>query len=201
MSTRVDLRSILYPQLAAVAWNRYCVNHLRMKPWKSGKSSLNCIASKSSMGASALCLQQCMGSSLYEGTTGCGTPATNILQLPLSDKYVHLSVDCIEQIFISLFVIGSKKGVIWRISKFSFQNAYISGTIAATDMGLVMNILTSSCYTHKEFRTLPTSDVGRASTLVNHIQKSLFYASLQRLTVRDKMLAVTSNVGSVKQKA
>ena len=43
MSTRVDLWSIL--------WNRYCVNRLRMKPWKTGKSSLSYLASMSSMGA------------------------------------------------------------------------------------------------------------------------------------------------------
>ena len=42
-----------------------------------------------------------MGSSPHEVTTWqlqcvtrCGAPAVNILQLPFSDKYVHLSVDC-----------------------------------------------------------------------------------------------------------
>ena len=39
---------------------------------------------------------------LPQCVTRCGAPATNILQLPFSNKYVHLSVDCTSQP-ISLF--------------------------------------------------------------------------------------------------
>ena len=42
------------------------------------------------------------------------------------------------------------------------------------------------------------SGVGGASVRVNRIRKSPFYASLWRLTARDRRLAVAYNVGSVK---
>ena len=61
-----------------------------------------------------------------------------------------------------------------------------------------MNILPSSCYTRKEFRATPKSGMGGASAHVNRVQKSPFYASLWRITIQDRRLAVASIVGSVK---
>ena len=63
---------------------------------------------------------------------------------------------------------------------------------------IAMNTLTLSCYTRKEFRAPPTSAVGGASTRVDLVRKSPFYASFWHLIVRDRSLAVASNVGSVK---
>ena len=65
------------------------------------------------------------------------------------------------------------------------------------DLNFGMIILLPSCYTHNEFQALPISGVGGAIMCVDRIQKSLFYASLWRLTSRDRRLAVASN-GSVK---
>ena len=62
--------------------------------------------------------------------------------------------------------------------------------IAATDLNFGMINLSSSCYTRKEFRAPPISGMGGASTCVDCVQKSL--------TVRDRRLALASNVGSVK---
>jgi len=64
-----------------------------------------------------------------------------------------------------------------------------------------VKILTSSCYTCKELRAMPTSSLGGASTRVDHVQKSPFYASLWQFTVWYRMLTLPSNVGSVKLKA
>jgi len=69
-------------------------------------------------------------------------------------------------------------------------------SIAATDFNFGMKILTSSCYTRKKFRTTPTSGLGGASTQVNRVQKSPFYASLWQFTVRYRRLPLASNVGS-----
>ena len=94
-----------------------------------------------------------------------------------------------------LYVVGyEKRDHIAHFPNFHFK-MFI--TIADTDLNFGMNILLSSCYTHKEFWTPPISDMGRASTCINHVQKSPFYASLWQLTARDRRLAVASNVGSV----
>ena len=61
-----------------------------------------------------------------------------------------------------------------------------------------MNILTSSCC---KTRAPPTSGVGGANERIDRVRNSPFYASLWRLTARDRRLAVVSNVGSVKYKA
>ena len=63
---------------------------------------------------------------------------------------------------------------------------------------LGMNILPSSCYTQYELRAQPITGVGGASARVDRVRKSPFYASLWRLTARDRRLAQASNVGSVK---
>ena len=74
-----------------------------------------------------------------------------------------------------------------NFSNFHFT---ISGTVAATDLGLDMNILTSSCYTCKEFRATHITGVGRANTHIDRVQKLPFCASLWRLTIQDRRLAV-----------
>ena len=66
------------------------------------------------------------------------------------------------------------------------------------DLNFGMIILLSSCYTCKEFQAPPISGVGGATTRVDRIRKSLFYASLWWLTSLDRRLAVASNVGTVK---
>jgi len=72
-------------------------------------------------------------------------------------------------------------------------------SITATDFNFGVKILTSSsCYTCKKFRATPTSGLGGASTRVDHVQKSLFYASLWQFTVQFRRLTLASNVGSVK---
>ena len=68
----------------------------------------------------------------------------------------------------------------------------------AMNLNFGMKVLPSSCYTRKEFLAPPTSGLGRAITRVDHVRKSLFYASLWQLTTRDSRLALVSNVGSVK---
>ena len=69
------------------------------------------------------------------------------------------------------------------------------------DLKFSMIIFLSSCYTRKELQDPPISCVGGAIALVDHVQKLPFYASLWRLTSRDRRLAVACNVGSVKYKA
>jgi len=51
-------------------------------------------------------------------------------------------------------------------------------SIAATDFNFGVKILTSSCYTRKEFRATPTSGLAGASAQVDGVRKSPFYASL-----------------------
>ena len=63
---------------------------------------------------------------------------------------------------------------------------------------IAMNTLTLSYYTRQEFRALPISGMGGASTRVDRVRKSPVYAVLWQLTARDRRLAVASNVGSVK---
>ena len=75
---------------------------------------------------------------------------------------------------------------------------YISGTIAAMNFKLGMNILPSSCYTRYELRAPPISGAGGASARVDRVRKSPFYASLWQLATQDRRLAQASNVGSVK---
>jgi len=70
-------------------------------------------------------------------------------------------------------------------------------SVAATDFNFGVMILTSSCYTHKEFRATPTSGLGGASAQVDRIRKSPFYASLWQFTIQYKRLTLAYN-GSVK---
>jgi len=64
--------------------------------------------------------------------------------------------------------------------------------IEATDFNFGVMILTSSCYTCKEFYTTPTSGLGGASVWVDRVQKSSFYASLCRFTVQYGRLILAS---------
>ena len=58
-----------------------------------------------------------------------------------------------------------EKGPPYAIPKVSFRNAYIYGTIASTNLSLGTSILTSSCYTPKEFwATYILAWVGHAGT-------------------------------------
>ena len=62
------------------------------------------------------------------------------------------------------------------------------------DLGLGMNVLTSSC----SLGILCHAHFLWANARVDRVQKSPFYASLWQLIVQDRRLAVASNVGSVK---
>ena len=55
-------------------------------------------------------------------------------------------------------------------------------------------------YTRCRSRAPPISGVGGASTHVDRVRKSPFYAPLWLLTARDRRLARGSNVGSVRLK-
>jgi len=66
--------------------------------------------------------------------------------------------------------------------------------IVATDLNFGVMILTSSCYTGKEFHAMSTSSLGGASARVNHVQKSPFYASLWQLSDQYRRLIIVSNV-------
>jgi len=50
-----------------------------------------------------------------------------------------------------------------------FKTHILESTVA-TDLNFGAMILTSSCYTRKEFRVTPTSGFGEASTQVDHVQ-------------------------------
>jgi len=71
-------------------------------------------------------------------------------------------------------------------------------SIAATDFYFGVMILTSSCYTHKDFCATPTSGLGGVSTWVDRVRKLPFYASLWQFTIRYRRLTLVFNVGSVK---
>ena len=91
----------------------------------------------------------------------------------------------------SLYVTGSEKGTTSCYSRnfiIFFFNAYISGTIAATNLNFGMNILPSSCYTRKEFRAPPISSMGGAQSCVDRIRKLPFYASLWQLIAWDSFV-------------
>ena len=60
-----------------------------------------------------------------------------------------------------------------------------------------MNILSSST-TFNANSEPHISGMGGASEHIDCVQKRPFYASLRRLIIRDRRLAVGSNVGSVK---
>ena len=79
-------------------------------------------------------------------------------------------------------------------------NAYNLESIAATDFNLGVMILTSSCYTGKEFRAKSTSSLGGASARVNHVQKLPFYASLWQLSDQYRRLIIVSNVNCLQTK-
>ena len=68
------------------------------------------------------------------------------------------------------------------------------------ELNFGMNILPSSCYTSKEFRAPPISGMDGARGRVDCVQKLPFYASLWRLTTRDRTFAIASYIGSVKYK-
>jgi len=77
-----------------------------------------------------------------------------------------------------------RKGIIWHIFSIFILNTYNLENIEATDFNFGVMILTSSCYTCKEFYTTPSSGLGGASVWVDRVQKSSFYASLCRFTVQ-----------------
>ena len=79
-------------------------------------------------------------------------------------------------------------------------NAYNLESIAATDVNFGVMILTSSCYTGKEFRAKSTSSLGGASARVNHVQKLPFYASLWQLSDQYRRLIIVSNVNCLQTK-
>jgi len=63
-------------------------------------------------------------------------------------------------------------------------NAYNLESKAATDFNFGVMILTSPCYTGKEFRAMSTSGLGGASARANYIRKSPFYTSHWQLSVQ-----------------
>ena len=121
---------------------------------------------------------------------------TDILVALLSflRMYMHFVTNCSFSMWQDM-----RKGTTSCISQIFILKCFnISGTIAAMNFNPGMNVLTSSCYTSSKLRAPPTSGVGEANKCVDCVRKSPFYASLWRLTARNRRLAVASNIGSVK---
>ena len=75
-------------------------------------------------------------------------------------------------------------GESWYVVGYEKRDHFIFGVM----------IFTSFCNTRSEFHAKPDSGLGGASTRVDHVQKSLFYASLWRFTIRYRRLTLASNL-------
>ena len=82
-------------------------------------------------------------------------------------------------------IFGLKRFYLWNHSSYRLGTWYEYSHI------ILLYLQGIPCQSHFQY--------GRGEhTRVDRVQKSLFYASLWRLTIQDRRLAVASNIGSVK---